>query len=109
MGARGDNVDTAERDVIDKPWEVGGIFETHRLNIQNDLNGYGNNKLTNYLHLYGRWDFSQSDAVELRGYVYERILVDPGETGLRMDDTVLHYSHRFRTCLTISAIGSTST
>ena len=95
--ARGDTVDDEnERDVAEKPWEVGGVFETHRLFIQNDLEGNGNNKLVNYLHLFARWDFTKFDAIEIRGYLFERILVDPGETGLRLDDTVLHYSHRFK-------------
>ncbi len=94
---RGDTVDDEnERNVADKPWEVGGIFETHRLFIQNDLQGYGNNKLLNYLHLFARWDFSKHDAIELRGYLFERLLVDPGETGFRLEDTVLHYSHRWK-------------
>ena len=84
------------RDVTKKPWEVGGIVEFHRLFIQNDLAGYANNKLVNYLHLYARWDITPRDALELRGYLYERLLVDPGETGLRLEDTVLHYSHRFK-------------
>ena len=91
----GDAAETVERDVTDKPWEIGGVIETHRLFIQNDLEGYANNKYVNYLHLFARWDFSKWDAVELRGYLLERFLVDPGETGLRLDDTVLHYSHRF--------------
>lgn len=104
-GSRRDEVDgetltaegqPADRDVLAKPWEVGGVFETHRLFIQTDLAGAGNNKLVNYLHLYGRWDFGKWDAIELRGYVYERFLADPGETGLRFDDTVLHFSHRFQ-------------
>ena len=78
-----------------KSWEVGGVFETHRLFIQNDLEGYGNNKIVNYLHLFARWDITKQDAVEVRGYLFERVLVDPGETGLRLDDTVFHYSHKF--------------
>jgi hypothetical protein len=78
-----------------KSWEVGGVVETHRLFIQNDLEGYANNKVVNYLHLFARWDITKQDAVELRGYLFERVLVDPGETGFRLDDTVLHYSHKF--------------
>ncbi len=65
----GDAEDAHERDVVDKPWEVGGVFETHRLFIQNDLQGYGNDKLVNYLHLFARWDFGKFDGIELRGYV----------------------------------------
>ncbi len=78
-----------------KSWEVGATLESHALLIRNDLQGAANNKLVNFLFLYGRWQPTSHDAIELRTYVYERFLADPGETGVRSDDTALVYFHYF--------------
>ncbi len=77
----------------DKPWEFGATWETHRLFIQNDLAGAASNKLVNHLFLHLRWQPTRNDALEVRGYFYERFLADPGETGIRTDDTSLYYAH----------------
>jgi hypothetical protein len=77
-----------------KPWEVGGVWETHRLFRQEDLNGVGDDKLFNVLGLYAQYDITQYDRVKLRGYVYERFTADQGETGFRADDLILQYIRR---------------
>jgi hypothetical protein len=89
----------------EKSWEVGGIWETHRLIRQNDLaggdavngspsTGAAPNKLFNVAGLYGQWDITQYDRVKLRGYVFERFVADQGESGFRFDDMILQYTRR---------------
>lgn len=78
-----------------KQWEAGISLETHRLFIQNDLEGAANNKLMNFLYAYAGYHLTKHDTVEVRGYFYERFLADPGETGLRNDDIALYYKHLF--------------
>lgn len=77
----------------DKPWEIGASFETHRMFIRNDLGGSANNKNLNYLYLYGRYEPTKNDALEIRSYFYQRFLADDGETGIRTDDVSLYYAH----------------
>ena len=90
-----------------KPWEVGGIFETHRLVRQDDLaggdavpgspdSGAANNKFLNTLELYARYDLTEHDRIGLLGFFYQRFLADSGETGFRVDDLVGTYTHLFR-------------
>jgi hypothetical protein len=87
-----------------KPWEVGAIFTTHRLVVQNDLaggttdpgsagSGAGNNKMVNDFEVYARYDITKHDRVSVRAYLYERFLADSGETGVRFDDMVFTYTH----------------
>lgn len=78
-----------------KRWELGATLETHAMLIRNDLQGAANNKNMNFLYLYGRWEPTVHDALEIRTYIYQRLLADPGETGLRTDDTTLYYAHYF--------------
>lgn len=75
-----------------KVWQVGGIFETHRLVMQDDLGGAARNKALNYLYLYAGWDPTERDKIQLRGGIYQRFLADQGETGIRADDLVLAYT-----------------
>jgi hypothetical protein len=86
-----------------KPWEIGGIFETHFLVRQDDLaggyatpgspdQGAANDKAINELTLYARYDLTNRDRFGVRTYFYERFLVDQGETGIRMDDIYLTYT-----------------
>ena len=81
---------------IAKAWEVGAAWETHRLIVQNDLAGAANNKLLNQLFAYVRYELGSRDALELRAWFYQRLLADPGETGLRSDDLTLYYAHYFK-------------
>ncbi len=88
-----------------KPWEIGLAFTTHRLVIQNDLaggsgpdgasSGAGTDKMVNDYEAYARYDITKRDRITLRAYMYERFLADPGENGVRLDDTVLTYTHSF--------------
>jgi len=87
-----------------KPWEVGVSFETHRLIYQNDLaggdavggspdSGAGQNKGVNDFEAYVRYDITKHDRVSVRAFVFERFLVDDGETGVRFDDMLFTYTH----------------
>jgi hypothetical protein len=51
--ARGDTLSVEAQEQDDKTWEVGATIETHRLFIQSDLEGSANNKLMNFLYVYG--------------------------------------------------------
>ncbi len=77
-----------------KPWQVEGIWETHRLIRQNDLNGAAVNKTVNVGSLYGRYDITQYDRVWIRGGFYQRFLADETETGFRLDDVIASYVRR---------------
>jgi hypothetical protein len=87
-----------------KPWEVGMSFETHRLIYQNDLaggdavggspdSGAGQNKGVNDWEVYLRYDITKHDRISVRAFVFERFLVDDGETGVRFDDMLFAYTH----------------
>lgn len=76
-------------------WHVGGFVESHRMIRQTDLQGQAMNKQYQMIGLSLGYDFTERDDIALRGYLYERLLADPGETGLRMDDLMLVYGHRF--------------
>ncbi len=87
-----------------KAWEVGVIFTTHRLVMQNDLaGGYAENgspdtgagaeKMINDYEAYVRYDITKHDRVSVRAYMYEHFMADNGETGVRLDDTVFAYTH----------------
>jgi hypothetical protein len=77
-----------------KPWEVGALWETHRLIIQNDLGGDAPNKLFNFLYLYATWDVSENNRFAVRFGAYERFIADAGEAGIRSDDLVFAYTRR---------------
>jgi hypothetical protein len=91
---RSQNADKSPEDtaVTQKPWEVGGTWETHRLIRQEDLGGAGYNKLVNVLGAYARYDLTANDRIGLRDYFYERFVADAGETGLRSDDLTATYT-----------------
>ncbi len=81
-------------EVPEKAWEVGGLWETHRLIRQSDLNGSAPNKTFNVFGLYGQYDITEFDRIKVRTYLYERFLADQGETGFRFDDIILQYTRR---------------
>lgn len=87
-----------------KPWEVGVIFTTHRLVMQNDLaggyaengspdSGAGAEKMINDYEAYVRYDITKHDRVSVRAYMYEHFMADSGENGIRMDDMAFTYTH----------------
>ena len=80
---------------VAKWWEVGAAWETHGLIRQNDLGGAGSSKLLNYAYAYARLDVTGNDRLSLRGGFYQHLIADQGETGVRADDLVLTYTHRF--------------
>jgi len=75
-----------------KKWEVEGVWETHRMVRQEDVEGYADNKTVNVAFLYLRYDFTKYDRVWLRGGMYERFMSDQTESGFRADDTVAAYT-----------------
>lgn len=85
-----DRVDA--RDLEQKKWEVSAGFEVHRLIRQEDLNGAAANKQINVLAAAVEYDFTKNDRLRLRGYLLERFIADPGESGWRMDDLILQYT-----------------
>ncbi len=80
------------RDPSKKMWEVGVSSEYHRLFIQNDLEGAAANKNLLVHAAYVEVDPTPQDRIRLRGFLYERFLADPGETGVRTDDLILQYT-----------------
>lgn len=83
----------APRDPAKKMWEVGISSEFHRLFVQNDLEGAAANKNLLVHAAYVEVDPTPADRIRLRGFLYERFLADPGETGFRSDDLILQYTH----------------
>ncbi len=75
-----------------KSWEVSVSWEYHHLIVQSDLEGVGANKNLNYFSAYARWDPTKYDRLQITGGLYERFLADSGESGVRLDDTVLSYT-----------------
>jgi hypothetical protein len=90
--------DTSDRPDIpsskDKSWEVGAGLEYHHLIASGDLNGDVNRNV-DYWSLFGRWDVTPDDRLTLTFGVYQRFLADAGESGARLDDLLLQYTHRF--------------
>jgi hypothetical protein len=81
------------RDIEKKKWEVLAGMEVHRLIRQEDLGGAAANKQVNVLAGSVEYDFTKNDRLRLRAYLLERFIADPGETGWRMDDLILQYTH----------------
>ena len=108
----GGELDERNPDIINafapsyKAWEVGMVMTTHRLVLQNDLSGgdavagspdtgAGINKAVNDFEAYVRYDITKHDRVSVRAYVFEKFLVDSGESGVRFDDMLFTYTHGF--------------
>ncbi|HEY8079809.1 MAG TPA: hypothetical protein VIF62_37015, partial [Labilithrix sp.] len=79
----------------EKPWHVDVGWEGHRLVRQSDLEGAAADKFLNYYSAQVDVDITKKDRVYAIGGVYQRFIADPGETGLRADDTELKYRHLF--------------
>ncbi len=94
-GETGLNPDRINNKPTDKKWEVGASFEAHRLLIQNDLQGAGRDKFFNYYQVYASWLPTHNDSLSVYFGAYQRFVADPVETGFRLDDVVLRYSHYF--------------
>jgi hypothetical protein len=69
-----------------KAWTVGGVFETHRMIRQDDLQGQARSRAMNFLYLFGGYGLSNYDRIQFRTGVFQRFIGDQGETGIRMDD-----------------------
>lgn len=91
------NADTTAHQVEEeKPWEVGGAFETHHLLEQNFLTTDASLKTFNVYSLYGRYSITPNDIATIGGGVSQSLQADPGETGWRAFDIGLSYTHRFQ-------------
>lgn len=78
-----------------KRWQVGATLEYHHLIRQNDLAGAAVNRNLVYLGVDGRWEFTSRDRITVEGGIYRRTFADEGETGYRLDDSLVYYTHRF--------------
>ena len=88
--------DVTERPPAERPWEVVADFETHRLLQENYLaEGVGKVQTFNVLDLAGYYFITPDDRIRLEGVAFQYFLADTGESGLRMDDAELEYSHVF--------------
>jgi hypothetical protein len=93
-----------------KPWEVGVVFETHRLIVQGDqyagdadpntdpssVTGSGANSQVNDYQIYARYDLTKDDRVGVKMFLYEYFVADQGEPGVRFDDILLSYTHTWK-------------
>ncbi|HEX8795613.1 MAG TPA: hypothetical protein VF765_31905 [Polyangiaceae bacterium] len=80
----------------EKPWEIGGAFETHRLLEQNYLTTSKELQTFNIYSLYGRYSITENDIVSISGGASQYLQADPGEPGWRLFDISLAYTHRFQ-------------
>ncbi len=89
--------DVTEKRPQEKPWQVVGTFETHRLVQDNYLTeGVGKVKLFNVLAVAGYYYVTPDDRITLDAAAFQYFLADSGESGFRADDVQLEYSHLFR-------------
>ncbi|HTQ48654.1 MAG TPA: hypothetical protein VMI75_38115 [Polyangiaceae bacterium] len=80
----------------EKPWEIGGGFETHHLLEGNFLTTDASVKTVNVYSLYGRYNLTQNDTVSIGGGTQQLLQADATETGFRLFDISLGYTHRFQ-------------
>jgi len=85
----------AQRANQEKPWEIGGGFETHHLIEGNYLTTDATAKTVNIYSLYGRYNLTSNDTLSLGGGATQALQADPSETGFRLYDLTLGYTHRF--------------
>lgn len=91
------NPDMAARKAQEeKPWEIGGGFETHHLLEGNFLTTDASVKTVNIYSLYGRYNITPDDTVTVGGGAQQELQADPGETGFRALDISFAYTHRFQ-------------
>jgi len=96
LSKSGVNPDTTNQKAPkEKPWEIGGGFETHHLLEGNFLTTDASVKTINIYSLYGRYNLTSDDTVSLGGGASQALQADPGETGFRLFDISLAYTHRF--------------
>lgn len=91
----GTNPDTtAHKQEQEKPWEISGSFETHHLVEQGYLASAAL-KTFNVYALSGRYLITSNDIVSIGGGAQQLLQADNGETGFRLFDIGLNYTHRF--------------
>jgi hypothetical protein len=74
----------------EKPWEIGGSFETHRMFVQSDLNGM--QPVFNIFGVYATYRLTDNDTIGLTEFFSENFIADQGETGVRAEDVSARYT-----------------
>ena len=59
---------------------------------QDDLEGYGAQKVFNVFGLYARYDLSEHDRIAVRDFFQQEFIADQGESGLRSGDVTVTYT-----------------
>jgi hypothetical protein len=77
-----------------KVWEVGAGFEYHHSGLDGGYITNGAARNVNYYSLFGRWDASPYDRLQVSWGVYQWFLSDQGEPGVRADDISFKYTRR---------------
>jgi hypothetical protein len=86
---------TAQKQILEeKPWEVSGTYELHRMLRQEDAGG-AVNKVYDLLFVAGRYSLTDHDSIILSAGVTQGFLADQGESGVRATDLSLNYGHTF--------------
>ena len=83
---------TAHKVEESKAWEVGVSWETHRMIRQDDLEGFGAEKVFNVFGAYARYDLTEHDRISVRDYFQQEFITDQGESGLRSSDVTATYT-----------------
>jgi hypothetical protein len=74
-------------------WNASVTWETHGL-LWNNTSA-GARKLFNFLYASAGVSLTPHDEVKLRGGIYQFLIADEGESGIRSTDLTLAYSHTF--------------
>ena len=75
-----------------RPWGVDATWETHRLLYTEDLEGAGANKVLNAFYVGVHYDLTPRDRISASWGIYDSLLADSGETGMRGDDIGISYT-----------------
>jgi len=95
-------------------WSVGAVLESQAFLVQNDLGGAAPDKFFNYYGVFGRIDVLKYNRFTFATGIYQRFTADPGESGVRMDDSAISYARiiplpdKYRLILRAAAIFPTS-
>lgn len=76
-----------------KRWNVGTSFTTNRSIYREDVGGA--NRASNSLGVSAGFAITPKDTIRANWGVIQRFIADAEETGFRVDDPNLNYSHRF--------------
>ena len=86
-----ENPDTVLTKEEERPWSVGGSWETHRLIRQEDT-AASSQKVFNVLSFSASYDFDDRDRISAGWGLSQYFIADPGETGFRATDVYVAYT-----------------